>query len=662
MASYQKNLRETSVLDEENTESGLANTSTRELSPQRELAVLQPASFLSMRNADLYASGHLSSGTLQEAVRLVLNDPQQRWYYRDPAGVLRGPFPTLHMVAWWRYGFFGERLPVTEHPASGSFRPLNQCLWARVEQVATGMQSHANSSDRSGPAWRSVSEVAASSTIAPEQATVGASDASKRSVHRTKSNGASLNEVRSCDRASAFTRSTGTEDASYTTEGARDTSGAPKRERTNGGSGPDGRASTSHSPLLSTGGAPFNNVSDKVLSTDLDANAGHGRDSSELGTLAHEECASEHPQRVLADSAQSRSEADTDRNVNEEQAGNIDLESRGNASLSRRRRRKKKTSGEISSTAAEQTMSRRIELPDDRASAENDSTRRFDHWQEVKPRTRSLVHGAEHGTSSRASVWPQDAVRETEPPPHAYLEAQLRHRLAPQDSHVRLVPSEALESSIRSSETNSVFTANGRDRLPPDAVRRQGIRQAIVSRPAPWASRSVPALSWGTGGSSVSSLPPPSNAMDAQQTRAQRRSFLEIQREEEENERRRLLERVRNRHVNGAGSSDDWLDAAGPVGVAGYRSMADVLATGLTRDRAHGGPPWMAPNTRKPAGTGPVLAAGSGRASAEETPPASSSPGALLPGTASRSRPSTGATGAAFWDRIAFGSDAAKQI
>lgn len=78
------------------------------------------------------------------------------WYYRDPNGVVRGPFSTTEMRAWADKGYFtgGLEIALSDRgpylPLSAVYPTPERPFWKSIEprEFATRMRQHAVSSSR----------------------------------------------------------------------------------------------------------------------------------------------------------------------------------------------------------------------------------------------------------------------------------------------------------------------------------------------------------------------------------------------------------------------------------------------------------------------------------------------------------------------------------
>jgi hypothetical protein len=86
----------------------------------------------------------------QQAAAPAVSSDKKVWWYRDPAGVVRGPFSTTEMKAWSEKGYFSGGLEIALSDR-GPYLPLNSVFpsperpfWKSVEprEFATRMRQH----------------------------------------------------------------------------------------------------------------------------------------------------------------------------------------------------------------------------------------------------------------------------------------------------------------------------------------------------------------------------------------------------------------------------------------------------------------------------------------------------------------------------------------
>jgi hypothetical protein len=665
MDSSQCTFSKTSALDNHGSEKGSSEMSERVAASGRSQAVLQPTRSLAVSvPGDSRLSHQGVYDGWQEAARSVLFDSQRRWYYRDPSGTLRGPFPTLHLVTWVRHGFFSEHLPVTEHPQSGIFQSLSHLLWDEVEQQASHLLPSVRSSRSAEPAQGNCLAPMHASSVAAERPRMLMGHPSTWSNATVTAASDASNKLDTVDRAIVNeTRPSETVQSMDPTLEDRVVFSESKGQRAIKTTESDWQKQTLEKVETATSDVS-NNLTQEASTAA--SSRGHNRDQTSTGSTLSaraEHTAEPSQQQTLVDAEQARDSNEEHGRVKKEQAEHRNPESGDNAASSRRRRGKKKNNSEGTLHVSERSMDSGAESPERKGGTGHDSQSDTSEWRKVRSRARSLASTTGYRASSGPSIWPRDAHQGTEPPPEVVLEAQLRHRLMPQDSHVRLARSRDLDIKEQRLLMNSFATEHERDSAQSTAAHSQGGRQAAMARPAPWASRATPTHPWSNGTMGASSSPPSSSVGESQPSRMQRRSFLEIQREEEENERQRLVEAAQSRRFYESNADDERPNTGvgAPLSMTGYRTMADILAAGLTRDRAYRGSVWSAVNAGSTAEFTSAVTTGSIRAPAGG--PASSS----IPGNAPQSRarselwPNSTASGTSFWSKIASGSDASKE-
>jgi len=537
-----------------------------------------------------------------QAVSSVLYDPQPRWYFQDPSGARRGPFPTLFLVAWWRYGFLDERLPISQQPESTSPQPMNRVLWSLVQRTAADLQCRTASALSTDATIRSAAEAPPLGSEAtpgqPPDLSVEALSVRDQSIPAPGPASGSVSSTK--PKPGIATPSAGSSRPWPAVRSSPEVDAMP-RALQSAAVRPGHDSESISSTLKRTRDTGFAGVS-------TDPGTSEARSVSDRGSVVSSAMVTE----AASSSNQSVASKDALAAVAADAAGSTSAnEPQEQAAGSRRRRRRKKNSTDATLRTGEQgdhSLGDASLAPSEAAAS---TTSKLEGWQQVKARNRAAATGADReNPNPTLLLWPSAASKEIEPPEHAYLERQLRTRLAPQDSHVRLTSVDALDQLNKLVTNPGAHSDTGSRSSSAEqqaGSHRPGYRSGSVARPAPWASNAASTLATGAGNAHLSLAGAAARAAESQvqhaqqqqqQQRPSRRSFLEIQREEEEQERQRLLDMLQNRPRLGE------TETTSASGTARYRTMADVLASGLARDRAYRGTVWMAPSTRSTGGDG----------------------------------------------------------